>query len=387
MRYNPFNPQMPPRPENFVGRESELEKFEYNLLQTIHGSPLNMSITGNRGMGKTAILVKMEQIAKKNRCLVFRVSNYESLIENVTDLTNYLILGLKNEYIATMSVNSKIMQFGEWASTLKPIITYKDATLSFEEKTITAQTILRNNFSAFWEKVKNEYSAVIILVDEAESLDRVNGALSFLREVFQRLSHNSKYMVVLAGKFNFAERMSESFSPLNRSFPIFPLTPFNESETNTYITKMLSSVDVTIHSEVIKKIQEKSEGHPYVVVEMSSLVFNSLQDNEQTITMKHFENAYPKIIFELEKDFFNPMFHPVSPKAKAILLKLVKINKKRFLFKEAVKLTGIERKNIAPYIQELVRKGCLNKPERATYEFFHKLFIDFLEKHAISSEE
>jgi predicted transcriptional regulator len=37
---------------------------------------------------------------------------------------------------------------------------------------------------------------------------------------------------------------------------------------------------------------------------------------------------------------------------------------------------------VAPYIQELVKKGCINKPERATYEFFHQLFIDFLSSRA-----
>ncbi|GEM_PF-3774262 len=65
-----------------------------------------------------------------------------------------------------------------------------------------------------------------------------------------------------------------------------------------------------------------------------------------------------------------------------ITYQLLKIGKKKFKFTEAVKAARMDRKNLAPYVQELVRKGCLNKPERATYEFFHAMFLEFLERRA-----
>lgn len=382
MRFNPFNPQNPPRPGQFVGRTDELHQFEQNLLQTIHGSPMNMSITGNRGMGKTSLLVKMEEIAKKNECLVFRMSNYENLVKDITELTNYLILGLKNEYYANASLKKKIVQFGEWASTLKPVIGYKEATLTFEERKMAAQTILRNNYVELWERLENEYPAVVILIDEAEALERIEGGLSFLREVFQRLSQDTKYQVVLSGKLNFPERMSEAFSPLPRFFPPSTMTPFTAEESEEYIDKALASVNVTADPSAKQKIFEISEGHPYVLVKTCNIVFGQLRDEEPKLTSRHVDRAYPKMVLELEREFFAPMFHPVSPKAKGISFQLLRIGKRRFRFIEAVRTTGMDRKNLAPYVQELVRKGCLNKPERATYEFFHRLFIKFLERKA-----
>lgn len=382
MRYNPFNPQNPPRPEYFVGRIDEMHLFEQNLLQTIHASPMNMSITGNRGMGKTSLLVKMEEIAKRKKCLVFRMSNYESLVKDITELTNYLILGLKNEFYANASVQKKVMELGEWVKTLRPVVSYREASLSFEEKKLAAQTILRNNFLAFWNKVDKEYPAIVILIDEAESLERIEGGLSFLREVFQRLSHEAKYMVVLSGKLNFPERMSESFSPLNRFFPASALTQFSEEEASSYIEKVLNLVNVSADNSVKKIIFQKSEGHPYVLVKICNILFNEIGDKEDRISSKHFEKAYSRIVVDLEKDFFNPMFHPVTPKAKKIAFELLKLRKRKFFFTEVVKSVGLKREEVAPYIQELVRKGCLNKPERATYEFFHGMFVNFLEKRA-----
>lgn len=83
MRYNPFNPQLPARPNFFVGREPEITEFEKYLIQTTHGSPMNMSITGNRGMGKTSIMMKFEQIATDQGCLVVRLSNYEGNVKDI----------------------------------------------------------------------------------------------------------------------------------------------------------------------------------------------------------------------------------------------------------------------------------------------------------------
>ena len=203
MKYNPFNPQNPVEPEFFVGRENELKKFHQNLLQTIYGSPLNMSISANRGMGKTSILVKIEDIAKKNNCLVFRMSNYEGNVKTIIHLTDYLILGIKQELLDKSILKGKLNNLGEWIKTLRPMISYKEVELSFEERKIAAQTILRKNFVKIWNEVNKEYPAIVILIDEAEALEKIEGAFQFLRETFQRLSAEAKYCVVLCGKLNF----------------------------------------------------------------------------------------------------------------------------------------------------------------------------------------
>ena len=95
MRYNPFNPQSPARPEFFVGRCNEIEIFKRYLFQTIHGSPMNMAIVGNRGIGKTSILTKFENIARSEKCLVTSISNFEGNAENILELANFLLSNLR----------------------------------------------------------------------------------------------------------------------------------------------------------------------------------------------------------------------------------------------------------------------------------------------------
>ncbi|MEA3514400.1 MAG: ATP-binding protein [Nanoarchaeota archaeon] len=378
MRYNPFNPQLPARPDFFVGRKSEVKEFEKFMTQTSHNYPMNMSITGNRGVGKTSILMKFEQISKDNKCLVVRLSNYEGNINNIIELSDYIISNIKTEILSKKPIGENFDKFKNWISTLKPSIGWNDINLSLEKKQIV-QEILRQKLNKLWNEIKKDYKACIILFDEAESLEKTEGALTFLREVFQRIEDKCNYMIVLAGNLNFPEKMSESFSPLNRFFPSSRLMPLKENDIRDYIYKKFGSEDVYLDEYPIQFIIENSEGHPYILVAMCYLIFDSLRDEEKRITIDIIKRSEEKIYAKLSQNFFSPMFCPLTPKAKKIL-KIIcsNVQNLQFDFSDVVKWTKIERNYVSPYIQELFKKGIINKLERGTYILFHKLFINYV---------
>lgn len=382
VRYNPFNPQQPARPDFFVGREPEIMEFEKMLSQTMHGSPMNMSITGNRGMGKTSILLKFEDIARKEKCLTLRLSNYEGNVTNIIDFSDYLSSNLKREILSRRPVERGINNLQEWAATLKPTFSWNEVTLSLEKQQII-QELLRQRLVKLWNELKNGDNAAVILIDEAESLESIKGILPFLREVFQRLATDANYMVVIAGKLNFPERMSESFSPLNRFFPCSRLLSFDKAEIRTYIIKRLASVSVGIDEDALSHISKRSEGHPYVLVAMCYLLFDSLREDEKHISKDVVLRAEEKINARLAQDFFTPMYHPLTPKAQDILQRIASKSKTlAFSFKDAVDWLDMPRNYVSPYIKELLRKGVLNKPRRGSYQIFHTLFLEYVLRKA-----
>lgn len=378
MRYNPFNPQLPARPAIFVGREPEITIFEKYLSQTLHGSPMNMSITGNRGMGKTSILCKFEEIAKDEGCLVLRMSNYEGNITNPVELAEFITTNLKREILTQKPLGPEWDKLKEWAVSIRPTIGFGDISLKIERDPV-AQEMFRDRLTKLWHEMEKNRNAAVLLIDEAESLERVEGALVFLREVLQRTATDAKYMVVLAGKLNFPERMSESFSPLNRFFPCQTLAPFDRKEVEEYVQRQLKSVKVGIEAAPLHYIIEKSEGHPYVIVAMCNLIFDAIQDGQNTIKHDMIAQVEEKINAKLAQDFFNPMYHPLTPKAKQIIKAIaLNVESLEFSFSDAVKWVGTPGNRISPYILELVRKGVIIKPERGRYQIFHGLFKDFV---------
>ena len=177
--------------------------------------------------------------------------------------------------------------------------------------------------------------------------------------------------------------MSESFSPLNRFFSCSVLKPFSEDEIARYIQNQLSLVDVKIDASALTFISKKSEGHPYVLVAMCFMIFDSLRESDQKITEQIVINTQEKMYLRLAQDFFSPMMHPLTPKGKTVLQSIVKnVDGTEFNFKEAIKWTGMPRNHVSPYIHEMMRKGILNKLERGRYQIFHGLFADYIREMA-----
>lgn len=64
VRINPFRPGYPATVGMFSGRTEELKALEAGLNQTKHGEPSNFLITGDRGIGKSSLLLFLDAIAK-----------------------------------------------------------------------------------------------------------------------------------------------------------------------------------------------------------------------------------------------------------------------------------------------------------------------------------
>lgn len=328
-------------------------------------------------MGKTSILNKFEEIAKAENSLVVRISNYEGNVKDTIELAGFLITSIQRELISRNPISKTLTEFGKWLGSFTPSIEIQGVSVKLERKQI-AQEILRERLQEIWQNVKDKYSSIVILVDEAESLENI-GALTFLREVFQRVQSNSNYMIVLAGKFNFPERMSEQFSPLNRFFPAQRLRRLEEKDVSEYLINRLKETKVGINKKAIYEIFKKSEGHPYVLVCISFLVFDSLNENENEINQNIVERCIWKIRGRLSQDFFTPMFHPLSPQAKRIICEIAKkIKGLKFTLAEATEITKMQNNQLSGYFAEFLKRGILTKPSRGIYWIFHTQFKEYL---------
>lgn len=377
MRFNPFNPILPAKPAFFVGRVKEREKFLKSLSQTINSSPMNLAIVGNRGVGKTSLLAKFEELAKKQGCLVVRLSNYEGLVKSVLDLAEYVTMNIKRELILSNPIENIKDKTKDFLSSFKFSIGYEEIKIGFEKKTVVSG-LLRDKLKKIWEKVKDDYKAIVIMIDEAESIEEIEGTLMFLREVFSRLGEeNCNYMLVLSGKLSFPEKMAEVFSPLNRFFPSVKLSGLSTSEIAEFLERKLSIIGVTTEKKVIDDLVEDSEGHPFILVSIAYILFENL-GNKQVITPSFYQKNKVKLNAGLE-DFFLSLYHPLTPKAKKVLLGLaLNLKDKSFTFAEVLKITKKKSNLVSPYLNELVKKGSLNKLQRGEYEIFHRLYLPFL---------
>src|SRR3989344_3231638 len=166
MKINPFNPQQPAKPNFFVGREQEVKTFTTFLFQTINSSPMNMSVTGDRGMGKTSLLIKFEQIARENNCLTLRLSNYEGNVQNLFELSDFLIDNIQAEILSRSPFQKGLDDIKRFFSSLNAELSVGEVSLNISKNKIIIQELIIRRLTAIWGKIKEDYKAIVLLIDE-----------------------------------------------------------------------------------------------------------------------------------------------------------------------------------------------------------------------------
>ena len=81
-----FQPSFGNRPEQLIGRDEVLAGL-INDLQTYPGSAERVTLlVGQRGMGKTALLIEMADRAKKHDFITARVTCGEAMLDNLIEM-------------------------------------------------------------------------------------------------------------------------------------------------------------------------------------------------------------------------------------------------------------------------------------------------------------
>lgn len=90
-KINPFKPFSPVPVGMFAGRLNEIESLEKGLHQTKNGHPTNYLITGERGIGKSSLMMLLEHTASGNiHSSKYGTFNFVTVNIQISDRTNFI---------------------------------------------------------------------------------------------------------------------------------------------------------------------------------------------------------------------------------------------------------------------------------------------------------
>ncbi|EKO3715749.1 ATP-binding protein, partial [Vibrio metschnikovii] len=89
-KVNPFKPHSPVPTAMFAGRFNEITAFEKGLHQTKYGSPSNFLITGERGIGKSSLLMLYKPLANGDIETEYGKFNFVTVNAVISPRTNLL---------------------------------------------------------------------------------------------------------------------------------------------------------------------------------------------------------------------------------------------------------------------------------------------------------
>jgi len=374
MRKNPFTPGLPADPEQFVGRKNEIRIFTQSLEQSFYGNPQNLAIMGERGIGKSSLLRKFEKIAEDKNCLVIR-RDVDASVNSLQMLAYCILYALKEEgkrfFSRRKKAKNDVLEFFEKH---KVAIEISGFGGSIEKAPpVAIQEEFCKKLAEIAKAVQTEVPAIVIMLDEAEHLQNIEGAWGFIRSVFTRLLENGyHFCIIVSGKLGLFKNIKEIFSPMERFFFPKEIDLLIPQETIEAIEKPMSSEGITVTDEVKKMLVEYTDGHPFIVQVFGFYLFES---GKSKIDKKAFEEQLSIILDRLKAQVFKDRFDSASPDERRILEILSNSRKK--VFKVADILPFLKKKNV-PYtrnlLERLVKKDCLRKVGPGQYALFHRLF-------------
>jgi hypothetical protein len=290
----------------FAGRTAEVKQFEQALFQTRAGQPKHFMITGERGIGKTSLLIFLKFMAEGAIPLNETTFNFlviETDIDSSTSplgLVNKIELGLRNKLGETEPSRKffqdawgflqKVEAFGVNLGGVKDAINPEILQESFAFS--LAKTVSRLTETDETRKIfSSTYDGVLILIDESDNASKSLSLGSFMKLLLERLQRNNcnNLMVTLAGLPDLRDILRDSHQSSLRLFDEIALGPLLDGEVNFVLncglkkanTENTTPTQITEEARVF--LARLSQGYPHFVQQFGYSSFD--HDSDYLIDM------------------------------------------------------------------------------------------------------
>ena len=298
-RLNPFKPNHPIYQGLFAGRVDETKLIDKALFQTRNENPTNILFIGERGIGKTSLMLLGKYMAQG----VFSWSDEKYdfvpihlVINSKTTLPDFVVRfhnSLKRE-LQKINNTKKILETC-WEFIKKVEI----AGCKINETQETNNEVLLDDFIySLSETVrrltdksdsKNLKDGIIVFIDEVDTASKDLDLGSFLKTLTETLTFEgcNKILFVLAGLPQSTDRLRESHESSLRLFEEFEMKPLSSDDVKYVINSALTEINksepedekLIISDEAMMAFYTYSEGYPHFLQQIGYSTIASCKTN------------------------------------------------------------------------------------------------------------
>lgn len=318
-RYNPFRPHSIVHPGMFSGRTHEIGLLKHSLIQAKHGNPYHLLIDGERGVGKSSLLLYFEYLASDP---TFDGFNFVSLKIELESSTTYLELIQKFAYALQSAIASKEQLKTKATKAWDFLSRWEILGVSYrkEDKVVDNHQLLNELVALFADFLKaagSDVDGVVLLIDEADKPEPSAHLGSFIKLFTEKLAflHTQRVLIVLAGLPVVMQKLKESHESSPRILQTITLEVLTQKESKQVIDLGLEEAEekngfkTSISQEAKDRIVELSEGYPHFLQQFSYDAFSADRDgliDEQDV--KAGSTGEHGSLVQLGKKFFEGMY-------------------------------------------------------------------------------
>lgn len=338
LRYNPFRPGSIIHSGMFAGRVAELRTLEAALFQTKNGNPTHFLIHGERGIGKSSLLMVVNYYATGElQTLEDNTYKFLSLGIELEPNDDYreIIRKVARELQRQLDKNQALQK--KLKDIWKFITNWEVLGVKYNRETTPADAMLEelsDKVAVIAKSLAQENDGIFLFIDEADKPPSKAGLGEFVKVLTERLTkcgaHNVGVGVV--GISSVIKKMRDSYESSVRVLTSIPLATLEQDERKEVVNLGLDEAEqknnfrTSIDADALDLISSLSEGYPHFIQQYAYSAFDHDTDNNidmtdvtvgltkengalQQLGMRYFENMYTE---EVRSDDYRTVLQVIA---------------------------------------------------------------------------
>lgn len=324
-KFNPFRPNNIIAPGSFVGRFDELLAIERCLFQAKHGNPQHFIAHGERGIGKSSLLMYVQFLAQgrigtftdNGRFNFLTISADLGTSQSQLDIVKKIARGFRSELARMDHVKSSAKSIYDWLTNWELFgVRYHKQTEEMDMEEIIEDLV--NYLHEFTQRTVAQADGILILLDEADrppSDAKLGELLKLMSERLTKLGSNN-VIFGLAGLPTLLARLRESHESSPRLFHTMLLEPLSANERTRVIDIGIEEANrkndtaTSVTDSAKDFLAGLSEGYPHFIQQFSYCAFDADTDfiiDDDDVSKGAFVEG--GALSQLGDKYFNEMFH------------------------------------------------------------------------------
>ena len=355
-----FQPTFGNRPEQYIGRDGVIEQFMAGLREPVGSRNRCTLFLGQRGMGKTALLLELSDRASKAGYVVARVTAHEGMPSAIIEqfqLNGSSYFEDEKRKLKGMSAGALGFSFG---------LTFSEAA--------ERQYGFRAKMSLLCDKLAEKGKGALILIDEV----RTSPAMREVAASYQELVGDRKNIAIaMAGLPHAVSSVLNDnvLTFLNRATKV-ELGLISTNLIRAYYERAFRSIGIMASDDILDRAALSTQGFPYLMQLIGYYVIQYTLEGG-AVTDAIMDKAEKAAKRDMEDNVFKPIIAPLSDNDKIFLKALAHCGGTVTTAKLQAAL-GEKGPAIQPYRKRLIESGIIEAPRRGELVFAVPYLSDYL---------
>jgi AAA ATPase domain len=381
---NPYTPNAGARPPALVGRDAELEAFEILLARLLRGNTeQSMLVTGLRGVGKTVLLTRFEELARESgwttvEAEITKNSDFGDRMANLARRA-FLQLAPRDRWKERAARAAAVLR--SFQMTLR-----SDGSVSAGFDVEPAAGLadsghldedLTDVFVALGEAAQEQGSGVVFLIDEVQFLKAAEFE-ALIAAIHKTVQRQLPITLVGAGLPQLPRLASEAKSYAERLFKFPVIGRLSDDQAVAALAEPAKLLGLDFEAAALSAVVDFTEGYPYFLQEFGNTIWNQVDGSP--VTAADVSLARGAVEAKLDGGFFRVRIERTSELEQRYLRAMADLGSEPQAAKDVAAILGRTSQQVAPIRARLIEKGLLYTPGRGLAAFTVPQFDRFMRR-------